>query len=75
MPKPLPAPNLHDLKVPAPDKLNISGTLENERAIAEWWLRTRLYCRAMNDLDRIPVIAHLPDEDRFYLASIPAEAL
>lgn len=63
--------SIHDSDVSAPDALTISGGMRNEKEIAAWWERVKLYAQAMHALDRAVLIKHIADEDIYYLSSVP----
>lgn len=63
---------LLEINVCAPEELEISEDMRNEKIIAEWWKRVALYVRYMQSLGRVAMI-HFDNEGRFYLSSVPAK--
>lgn len=55
------------------ERLSISDGMQNERTVAAWWERAKLYAEAMRGLDRVTMLCYDPDDKNWYLASIPEE--
>lgn len=51
---------LRDYDVVAPDELEISTNMSNEKAIARWWADVKLYVQAMEGLERAVLL--IPDD-------------
>jgi len=65
--------NLRDYDTVAPERVQVASNMQNPVKIAEWWSDTRLYIDSMRGLDRVVTISHDPDENVFYLSSLPEE--
>ena len=68
--KPAQPLTLYDVNVCGPDGLDISGIMENENTIADWWKKSKLYAEAMRGLGRVTMLCFDPDADRWYWASV-----
>ena len=69
--KPTPMPlTLYDVNVCGPDGLGISGIMENQNTIADWWKKSKLYAEAMQSLGRVTMLCLDPDADNWYWASV-----
>ena len=64
--------DLHELKVSAPESLNLSGDASRDE-IVRWRDAATIFIEAMADLERIVVVNYIRDEDLYYLASIEEE--
>lgn len=54
-----------------PDALEIPDALRNEKEIAAWWERAKLYATAMEPLGRAVLLRFSSDEQSWYVASVP----
>ncbi len=54
---------------PAPDELDLSATMANEKEIAVWWGRVKLYHAAMRGLGRRVILRYHVDDKLYYLTS------
>lgn len=64
---------IHEVKVKAPDELDITGGTTNSDTIRRWWEGVQLFTQAMQEVDRATIISYDPDTNSFYLSSIEAE--
>ena len=63
--------SLHNMNTIGPEELELEDQMRNEKEIAAWWGRVKLYAKAMHELDRVVMLHHIADENRWYLSSIP----
>jgi len=63
----------YDDVVPGPGSLDMLASTRNEKMVTSWWEGVKLYAESMRDLDRAVVLCYVPDEDRYYLGSVPVQ--
>lgn len=66
-----PKASVLDDDVCAPEALNLSDDMHNEKTIMEWWGRVKLYAEAMYALDRA-VLLYRDEDNDWRLSSIEA---
>lgn len=65
--------DIHSEKVIAPQELEISGDMDNEKIIADWWRRARLLIRSMEEIGRVAGVSYDAEENKFYLWTLNPE--
>ena len=61
--------SLYDRNVCGPEALEVAEH-PTDAQLRQWWDRTKVYTQAMCSLDRVTMLCYVPDELKFYLASV-----
>ncbi len=64
--------NILDRDCIGPDELSIAGGMRNEKEVAAWWERVKLFARAMQPLNRT-VLLREGSEGEWFVSSVPDE--
>lgn len=64
---------LYDINVCGPDALDLAAH-PTDATLRQWWDRAKVYTQAMVSLNRVTMLCYIPDEHKFYLASVPEVA-